>query len=73
MKSKEELNELKEEVETLDEKLHELTEEELEQVTGGGKRPGVVGAVALYSTLFACPGGVGPAPQISDAKLAGKQ
>ena len=35
MKSKEELNELKEEVETLDEKLHELTEEELAQVTGG--------------------------------------
>ena len=36
MKSKEELNELKEEVEKLDEKLHELTEEELAQVTGGG-------------------------------------
>ena len=35
MKSKEELNELKEEVETLDEKLHELTEEELAQVVGG--------------------------------------
>ena len=35
MKSKEELNELKEEVEKLDEKLHELTEEELAQVTGG--------------------------------------
>ena len=34
-KTKEELNEIKEEVETLDEKLHELTEEELEQVTGG--------------------------------------
>ena len=35
MKTKEELNELKEEVEKLDEKLHELTEEELAQVTGG--------------------------------------
>ena len=35
MKTKEELNELKEEVETLNEKLHELTEEELAQVTGG--------------------------------------
>ena len=34
-KSKEELNALKEEVETLNRKLHELTEEELEQVTGG--------------------------------------
>ena len=35
MKTKEELNALKEEVETLNEKLHELTEEELEQVLGG--------------------------------------
>ena len=35
MKSKEELNKLKEEVEAVNEKLHDLTEEELEQVTGG--------------------------------------
>ena len=35
MKTKEELNKLKEEVEAVNEKLHELTEEELEQVTGG--------------------------------------
>ena len=35
MKTKEELNELKEEVEALSKKLHELTEDELEQVTGG--------------------------------------
>ena len=35
MKSKEELNALKEEVETLNKKLAELTNEELEQVTGG--------------------------------------
>ena len=35
MKTKEELKALKEEVETLNEKLHELTEEELAQVTGG--------------------------------------
>ena len=35
MKTKEELNALKKEVVTLREKLHELTEEELEQVTGG--------------------------------------
>ena len=34
-KSKEELNALKEEVEAVNEKLRELTEEELEQVTGG--------------------------------------
>ena len=35
-KSKEELNKLKEEVEAVNEKLQELTEEELEQVNGGG-------------------------------------
>ena len=34
-KTKEELKALKEEVETVNEKLQELTEEELEQVTGG--------------------------------------
>ena len=35
MKTKEELNALKEEVETVSKMLHELTEEELEQVSGG--------------------------------------
>ena len=35
MKSIEELNTLREEVKTLNKKLAELTEEELEQVTGG--------------------------------------
>lgn len=35
MKTKEELNALKEEVETLSKKLAELTEDELAQVTGG--------------------------------------
>ena len=35
MKTPEELKALKEEVETVSRKLHELTEEELEQVTGG--------------------------------------
>ena len=35
MKTKEELNSLKEEVENLNKKLLELTEEELAQVTGG--------------------------------------
>ena len=34
-KTKEELNALKEEVENVNRKLHELTEEDLEQVTGG--------------------------------------
>ena len=37
MKTKEELNALKEEVETENEKLHALTEEELAQVSGGGE------------------------------------
>ena len=35
MKTKEELNALKEEVETVNKKLAELTDEELEQVSGG--------------------------------------
>lgn len=35
MKTKEELNALKEEVERLNNKLKELTEDELKQVTGG--------------------------------------
>ena len=38
MKTKEELNTQKEEVETVSRKLHELTEEELEQVSGGMKQ-----------------------------------
>ena len=37
MKTTEELNAIKEEVETLNNKLKELTEEELEQVNGGAK------------------------------------
>ena len=37
MKTKEELNALKEELETLNKKLAELTEEELQQVSGGGR------------------------------------
>ena len=37
MKTKEELNALKEEVETVNEKLQKLTPEELEQVNGGAK------------------------------------
>ena len=35
MKTKEELNALKEEVETVSRKLRELTDDEMEQVTGG--------------------------------------
>ena len=39
MKSKEELNALKEEVEAVNKKLAELTEDELAQVTGSGFLP----------------------------------
>ena len=39
MKTKEELNALKEEIEALNKKLAELTEEELAQVTGGHDMP----------------------------------
>ena len=42
-KTKKELEELKKEVEALDEKLHELTEEELKQVTGGSVSEGKSG------------------------------
>ena len=35
VKTKEELNKLKDELETLNKKLAELSEDELEQVTGG--------------------------------------
>ena len=42
MKTKEELNVLKAEIESVNEKLHELTPEELEQVTGGWGRQGYV-------------------------------
>ena len=37
MKRKEKLNALKEEVETVSKKLHELSEEELAQVSGGAR------------------------------------
>ena len=37
-KTKEELNKIKNEVESVNNKLHELTPEELEQVTGGATR-----------------------------------
>ena len=39
MKTKEELNALKKEAETVNEKLQELTEEEIAQVTGGHEPP----------------------------------
>ena len=55
-KTKEELNALKEEVESVNEKLQELTEEELEQVCGGAN-PSLMGpaAVAAYSYMALVP------------------
>ena len=47
MKTKEELNQLKAECETLTAKLNELTEDELNMVTGGGNIPGLE-AIAFY-------------------------
>ena len=46
-KSKEELNKLKEEVEAVNEKLQELTPEELEQVNGGAE-----GALRMGKTII---------------------
>ena len=53
MKTKEELNALKEEVETLNKELHELTEEELAQVSGGFE-PGSSAKIRLptYATDY---------------------
>ena len=56
MKTTEELNALKEEVEAVNEKLQELTPEELEQVTGGSRK----GSTAYARELIgAAVGGVG--------------
>ena len=55
-KSKEELEVLKKEVEELNEKIRELTPEELEQVCGGAN-PSLMGpaAVAAYSYMALVP------------------
>ncbi len=47
MKTREELNVLKKEVETLNKKLAELSEDELKQVTGGILPPGSNGKAVL--------------------------
>ena len=49
MKSKEELDALKEEVEAVNEKLQELTPEELEQVTGVGSATLEVASEAAHA------------------------
>ena len=50
MKTQEELNAIKDELEALSEKLRELTPEEREQVTGGAMGPNVAGVIG---TAFA--------------------
>ena len=53
MKTKEELNAIKEEVENLNKELRELTEEELAQVTGGqGTIVQLADSIATTVTLF---------------------
>ena len=47
MKTKEELNTLKEEEETVSRKLRDMTDEELAQVTGGANQHGVKD-ISLY-------------------------
>ena len=51
MKTKEKLNALKEEVETQNKKLHELTDEELAQVSGGEGVPPVSGPPVYNPTV----------------------
>ena len=71
MKTKEELNTLKEEVKTVNEKLHELTEEELAQVTGG------VDFGDLGDRVFGLfsfePIGIVPVPSEDDIPIEGGQ
>ena len=52
MKTKEELNALKEEIETLNKKLAELTEEELAQVTGGADVPKQEKEIHIYENTL---------------------
>ena len=52
MKTKEELNALKEEVETLNKKLAELTDEELAQVSGGKISTGIPLIIAATAPVL---------------------
>ena len=48
----EEINALKEEIEAVNKKLAELTEEELEQVSGGGSTVGICPRCHKYVTIY---------------------
>ena len=64
MKTQEELNALKEEVEALNKKLHDLTEEELAQVSGGIFQPRRPAAIYAPTSLDA-----GAAPALPTRSL----
>ena len=49
-KTKEELNTLKQEYETLNNKLQELTEDELKEVSGGTNLANIIGGIATINT-----------------------
>ena len=70
MKTKEELKALKEEVEALNKKLHELTEEELAQVSGGVLPDG--GKILFGLSSFE-PIGIVPVPSEFDIPIEGGQ
>ena len=73
MKTEEELNALKAEVEALNKKLHELTEEELAQVSGGGPTVRVKeDDVAVLNTTTAADALQGKVPGVEIAEKAGK-
>ena len=54
MKTKEELNAIKKEIEDLNEKCRELTEEELKEVTGGATGPNVAGVICSVVAAGTC-------------------
>ena len=64
MKTKEELNALKEEVEALNKKLAELSDEELQQVAGGAASPGLVTPSLMPSPLMPTPFGGLPLSEV---------
>ena len=73
MKTKKELNALKAEVETVSRKLHELTEEELVQVSGGAPTVRVKeDDVAVLNTTTAADALQGKVPGVEIAEKAGK-
>ena len=73
MKTKEEHNTIKEEVETVSRKLHKLTDEELAQVSGGAPTIRVKeDDVAVLNTTTASDALQGKVPGVEIAEKAGK-